>query len=87
MSIFLQIGQCGNQLGKAVFDQLFEEVEKKTDETTQKYAEEFFYTVPNIPKPISNSIQIDMEPKVIEELYLANNKSPYIFSPNNSIIK
>lgn len=87
MSIVLQIGQCGNQLGEAIFDILYSELYEKQSKFSEKYKSHFFYTNKGQSKPIANAISIDMEPKVIENLLQKNKSKNYIFSPYNSYTK
>lgn len=73
-----QIGQCGNQLGQAFYDKVADEL--TTSDTyhqlsgisshfhLDKKSEGSFNTNSTSELPIANSIQIDMEPKVINSL-------------------
>ena len=49
------------------------------------YKDYFFYTNPQLDKPIANVFSIDMEPKVIQDLLDSNDKSPYVFSGYNCL--
>jgi hypothetical protein len=57
---FIQLGQCGNQVGCAFFDKMFEEG-KKASPAHQAMLETFFN------KNVAKSFLIDMEPKVVNK--------------------
>lgn len=83
MSIVIQIGQCGNQLGEAVFNKLFKEITENPSLDTEKHQQQFFHRLPTMERPVANAITIDMEPKVIERLMESNKKSKYYYSNFN----
>ena len=65
---FIQLGQCGNQVGCAFFDKMFEEG-KKASPGHQAMLESFFNH-----KNVAKAFLIDMEPKVVNK-NLSMNKS------------
>jgi hypothetical protein len=78
--IFLQIGQCGNQIGKnifniflgcKVFNNLLNEMLNSTESLAQSIADTYF-TMSQESKLYANSLLIDMEAKVIEKCLKGN---------------
>lgn len=87
MSIAIQIGQCGNQLGEAVFNRLYDETIDSKEESLHKFGRQFFHTLNGMDRPVANAITVDMEPKVIDQLLESNKKSKYAYSNFNTYNK
>ena len=87
MSIVIQIGQCGNQLGEAVFSKLYEETIESKEESLHKFSRQFFHSVQGLDRPVANAITVDMEPKVIDQLLDSNKKAKYAYSNFNTYTK
>lgn len=69
--ITCQIGQCGNQLGEAIFDKLALEASLGTDNHKLATLDTFFDFSQKSPTGLfAKGILIDMEPKVIDSLLL-----------------
>eukprot|EP00757_Euglenozoa_sp_SAG-D1_P000459 gene459-239_t len=73
--VTLQVGQCGNQLGNAVFSRLAEEAANAGQEQFQSEVSRTFFraparrhpsTGPNPPQ--ARAVMIDMEPKVVRDV-------------------
>lgn len=67
---FIQLGQCGNQVGAAFFDKMFEEG-KKASPGHQAMLETFF------TKNTAKAFLIDMEPKVVNRNLNLNKEWKY----------
>lgn len=67
--ITCQIGQCGNQLGKSLYSKLLSEAtssQSSEDHMTQTI--NTYFTISKNGDLVPNSLMIDMEPKVIEQV-------------------
>lgn len=62
----IQIGQCGNQIGFNIFNNLINEMKKSSECLTQIILDTYF-TISDHNKLYSNALLIDMEAKVIEK--------------------
>jgi tubulin delta len=61
--ISIQVGQCGNQIGSAFYNKLYEEALTKSPALSNAILNTFF-NVDN-QKVVANAVLIDMEPKVV----------------------
>eukprot|EP01060_Flectonema_neradi_P027272 TRINITY_DN3688_c0_g2_i1.p1 TRINITY_DN3688_c0_g2~~TRINITY_DN3688_c0_g2_i1.p1 ORF type:complete len:402 (+),score=57.29 TRINITY_DN3688_c0_g2_i1:34-1239(+) len=63
--VTVQVGQCGNQVGHALFERLSSEIEQNDDRTV---LDRFFYEgqTGRAAKYTARCVMVDMEPKVIE---------------------
>ncbi|CAD8148091.1 unnamed protein product [Paramecium octaurelia] len=61
---FIQLGQCGNQIGHALFDFMIQETQMSSPGAQALLNEIFFFERKN--KQIAKSLLIDMEPKVVD---------------------
>ncbi|ETK74003.1 hypothetical protein, variant 3 [Phytophthora nicotianae CJ01A1] len=88
----LQVGQCGNQLGRALFDKLAEE------EDAASLSDSVFFRSPedfcnhrSVNTRRARAVLIDMEPKVIQQCYkpLNNRKATaaWEYDPKNSFTR
>ena len=64
-SLVIQVGQCGNQIGCKIFNNLIEEMKNSSECLTQLIADQYF-TLDSKDNLTANGIMIDMEAKVIE---------------------
>lgn len=64
--VLLQVGQCGNQIGCKIFNNMIEEM-KNSSECLAQLINDCFFTLDSKDKIFANSILIDMEAKVIEK--------------------
>ncbi|KAG3077513.1 hypothetical protein PI124_g17767 [Phytophthora idaei] len=92
----LQVGQCGNQLGRALFDKLAEE-----EEATSSRDSAFFHSPEDFCNERSvvrtsntrraRAVLIDMEPKVIQQCYKPSKSrkaaSAWEYEPKNSFTR
>lgn len=62
----IQIGQCGNQIGYNIFNNLITQMKKSSECLTQIISDTYF-TISEDDKLYSNALLIDMEAKVIEK--------------------
>lgn len=92
MTAFIQIGQCGNQLGERLMLDLFKESQRQSKPNPQSndYQESpFFHT--KIHKEgfetIANTLAIDMEPKVIESILNKKGKNGFSYASELSYTK
>jgi tubulin delta len=66
--IFVETGQCGNQLGFALLDSLYQQLNDKNDAPLNDYMDTYFrMPVTGQQKPTARAICLDTEPKVINE--------------------
>lgn len=65
-SLIIQVGQCGNQIGCKIFNNLIEEMKNSSECLLQLIADTYF-TVDEKDQLNANGIMIDMEAKVIEK--------------------
>ncbi|KAF1789683.1 Tubulin/FtsZ, GTPase domain [Phytophthora cactorum] len=92
----LQVGQCGNQLGRALFDKLAEE-----EDATSSRDSAFFHSPEDFCNERSvvrasntrraRAVLIDMEPKVIQQCYKPSKSrkaaSAWEYEPKNSFTR
>ncbi len=62
--VTLQLGQCGNQIGREMFHSLSNELHTSTT-NPDAVDDTFFYYKTEHSKPIARAVLVDMEPKVI----------------------
>ena len=84
MSLIVQIGQCGNQLGSRIIDDLYNQCKDWKSDTTEFSANAFF-TRSKDNQAVPHVISIDMEPKVIEAMMTV--KRDYSYCKELSIFK
>ncbi|KAE8893512.1 Tubulin delta chain [Phytophthora fragariae] len=69
----LQVGQCGNQLGRALFDKLAAEQEADTGDSSFFHSADAFRSDRSVVHARSRrrarAVLVDMEPKVIQQCY------------------
>ncbi|XP_053131321.1 tubulin delta chain [Hemicordylus capensis] len=80
--ITIQLGQCGNQVGREVFDALCTDLHsthelcsKKENQSFQAACKERFFSEEKSEVPAARAILVDMEPKVIGQTLLRASKS------------
>lgn len=86
----LQIGQCGNQLGRALFDKLAHEEQQADAEPTGHYSSAFFRSSAASPSQrIARAVLIDMEPKVVQQCLRssASSASAWSYDASNTFTK
>lgn len=81
--LLLQIGQCGNQIGCKIFNNLKQQIENSSECLAQNIANTFFTEEKDIL--YANSILIDMEAKVIEKCQ--RQSEGWQYHTNNAINK
>ena len=82
----IQIGQCGNQIGFNIFDNLINEMKNSSECLTQMISDTYF-TISDSNKIIANSILIDMEAKVIEKCLKKSKINGWYYDEKNIIHK
>ena len=82
----IQIGQCGNQIGFNIFDNLINEMKNSSECLTQMISDTYF-TISDSNKITANSILIDMEAKVIEKCLKKSKLNGWYYDNNNIIHK
>ena len=82
----IQIGQCGNQIGFNIFDNLINEMKNSSECLTQMISDTYF-TISDSNKIIANSILIDMEAKVIEKCLKKSKINGWYYDDKNIIHK
>jgi tubulin delta len=92
MTAFIQIGQCGNQLGERLMLDLFNESQRQTKPSNQPtdYQESPFFHLKSQKdkcEVIANSLAIDMEPKVIEAILNKKGKQGFNYASELSFTK
>lgn len=86
--ITCQIGQCGNQLGEAVFSKLVEEAKGATSIHQLSMLDTFFQPSKKAKSGLfANALLIDMEPKVIDKVIDHNFKRGWDYNPKMKICK
>ncbi len=65
--VTIQVGQCGNQIGYAFYEQLIQEIETSSELIQEKVIETYFQRDFDQGKLVANSVLIDMEPKVVQK--------------------
>ena len=75
--VTVQLGQCGNQVGGALFEMLCREIETETSSVKDfsEYALDAFFRYDHQGKRVARSVMIDMEPKVIQQTSMSAQKS------------
>ena len=84
--IFIQIGQCGNQLCLKLFSDFLKELRNSPDSIAFKTIETFFHKDIN-NKLLANAILIDMESKVIEKCFVEAKKAGFEYNKDYVIKK
>ena len=82
----IQIGQCGNQIGFNIFDNLINEMKNSSECLTQMISDTYF-TISDSNKITANSILIDMEAKVIEKCLKKSKINGWYYDDKNIIHK
>ena len=82
----IQIGQCGNQIGFNIFNNLINEMKKSSECLTQIILDTYF-TISDNNKLYSNALLIDMEAKVIEKCTKNAISNGWNYSKENIIHK
>ena len=82
----IQIGQCGNQIGFNIFNNLINEMKKSSECLTQIILDTYF-TISDHNKLYSNALLIDMEAKVIEKCTKNAISNGWNYSKDNIIHK
>src|SRR5689334_93074 len=82
----LQIGQCGNQIGCKIFNNLIEEMKNSSECLSQLIGDSYF-TIDSKDKLYANSILIDMEAKVIEKSVKSAKEKGWNYFEDNIINK
>ena len=82
----IQIGQCGNQIGFNIFNNLINEMKKSSECLTQIILDTYF-TISDHNKLYSNALLIDMEAKVIEKCSKNAISNGWNYSKDNIIHK
>ena len=62
--VTIQVGQCGNQVGQAFFQQTLEELKRSSPLIRERAVETYFQRRQDCLVP--NAVLVDMEPKVIQ---------------------
>jgi tubulin delta len=70
----LQIGQCGNQIGKSLYDHIINEMINASPASQAAAGDIFFDYSEKTKKYTARSLLIDMEPKVINECFTSQKK-------------
>ena len=66
--VFVETGQCGNQLGYALLDSLYNHLSQHDENCDNNYLETYFRIPYHLSqKPIARAVCLDTEPKVINE--------------------
>ena len=82
----IQIGQCGNQIGLNIFNNLIEEM-KNTSEYLSQLIFDSYFTISKTNKFQANSLLIDMESKVIDKCLKISEKNGWNYIKDNVIHK
>ena len=61
------MGQCGNQIGYAFYEQLIQEMDTSSELMQERVIETYFQRDFEKGKLVANSVLIDMEPKVVQK--------------------
>ncbi|KAG7394707.1 hypothetical protein PHYBOEH_004802 [Phytophthora boehmeriae] len=92
----LQVGQCGNQLGRALFDKLAAEEDPAAPESAFFRLSHALYNDRSVVREPTarraRAVLVDMEPKVIQQCYRAsksnrNAANKWEYEPNNSFMR
>jgi tubulin delta len=73
----LQVGQCGNQLGRAFFSALARDDDRVTGDATDLNGSAFFRAFDPcargaLNRPVARAVLVDMEPKVVAQCLSGN---------------
>ena len=82
----IQIGQCGNQIGLDIFNNLIEEMKNSSEYLSQLICDSYF-TISKMNKFQANSLLIDMESKVIDKCIKISEKNGWKYIQDNIIYK
>ena len=82
----IQIGQCGNQIGLNIFNNLIEEMKNSSEYLSQLICDSYF-TISRTNKLQANSLLIDMESKVIDKCIKISEKNSWSYIQDNIIYK
>ena len=82
----IQIGQCGNQIGLDIFNNLIEEMKNSSEYLSQLICDSYF-TISKTNKFQANSLLIDMESKVIDKCLKISEKNGWNYIQDNIIYK
>ena len=82
----IQIGQCGNQIGLNIFNNLIEEMKNSSEYLSQIISDSYF-TISKSYKFQANSLLIDMESKVIDKCLKISEKNGWNYLTENVIHK
>ena len=82
----IQIGQCGNQIGFEIFNNLIEEMKNSSEYLAQLICDSYF-TISKTNKFQANSLLIDMESKVIDKCLKMSEKNGWNYIHDNIIHK
>ena len=82
----IQIGQCGNQIGLNIFNNLIEEMKNSSEYLSQLICNSYF-TISKTNKFQANSLLIDMESKVIDKCLKISEKNGWNYIQDNIIHK
>ena len=82
----IQIGQCGNQIGLNIFNNLIEEMKNSSEYLSQLICDSYF-TISDSYKFQANSLLIDMESKVIDKCLKISEKNGWNYLNENIIHK
>ena len=82
----IQVGQCGNQIGFNIFNNLINEMTKSSECLTQIIADTYF-TISDSNQLYANALLIDMEAKVIEKCLKSAKSSNWNYNKSTIIHK
>ena len=82
----IQIGQCGNQIGLNIFNNLIEEMKNSSEYLSQLISDSYF-TISKNYQFQANSLLIDMESKVIDKCIKISEKNGWNYLKQNIIHK
>ena len=82
----IQIGQCGNQIGLNIFNNLIDEMKNSSEYLSQLICNSYF-TISKTNKFQANSLLIDMESKVIDKCLKISEKNGWNYLKDNIIHK
>ena len=82
----IQVGQCGNQIGFNIFNNLINEMTKSSECLTQIIADTYF-TISDSNQLYANALLIDMEAKVIEKCLKSAKSSNWNYNKSSIIHK
>lgn len=86
--ITCQIGQCGNQLGEAIFNRLMGECLVASPSHQMATLDTFFsYSDKAESRLIANALMIDMEPKVVDGILARGAQRGWEYDPKQVVVK